>query len=109
MGSGSCFSFDADPDTTFHSDANPVPDPTFQFDMDALSDPTIRFSTNLDHPILQNYPLRLPHFDADPDPDPAFHFDTDTDQNLAYQNELFSPHVKQRLWLLNLNNSMVKT
>jgi hypothetical protein len=28
------FHFDADPDPTFRSDANPEPDPTFQFDAD---------------------------------------------------------------------------
>jgi hypothetical protein len=51
------------------------PEPTFQFN--AYPDPNTHFSPDLDLPMLQNDPLRLPLFpfdaDADPVPDPAFH------------------------------------
>jgi hypothetical protein len=57
------FHFDADPDPTFHSGADP--DCTFQSDGDP--DPTSYFFPDLDPPMLQNGPLRLPpfHFEAD--------------------------------------------
>jgi hypothetical protein len=58
--------------------ADPEPDP----------DPTTHFSPDLDPPILQNDPLRLPpfHFDANAnaDPDPAFHFDADPNPDLQH-------------------------
>jgi hypothetical protein len=68
------FQFDADPDPTFHSDAELYPDLTFQFDADPDPVPTTHLFPDLDPPMLQNGPLRLLpfHFDADPDLDPAF-------------------------------------
>ncbi len=57
--------FDADPDPTFHSDA--VPDPY----------PTTHFFSDLDPPLLQNDPLRLPPCPFDADPDQAFQNDAD--------------------------------
>jgi hypothetical protein len=57
------FHYDADPDYIFHSDADPG-DPTwyrtFQFDADPDLDPTTHFPTDLDPPMLQKHPLRLP-------------------------------------------------
>ncbi len=59
--------FDADPDPTVHSDTGAGPDPTCRFDADP--DPTTHFSPDLDPPMHQNGPLRLPpfHFDANAD------------------------------------------
>jgi hypothetical protein len=69
------FHFDADPDSIFHSYAEPDPDPTFQFDADPAPEPTNHFFPDLDPPMLENDSLtsstlmRIPafHFDADPD------------------------------------------
>ncbi len=57
--------------------------------MDPEEDPTTHFFPDLDPPMLQNDPQRLPqlHFDADcdpslhfnADPDPFFHFDAHAD------------------------------
>jgi hypothetical protein len=69
------FHFDGDQEPTFHSDAEPYPNPAFQFDADP--DPITHFCPDLDPPILQNSPLRLPPFHFDADPDPSFHFDAD--------------------------------
>jgi hypothetical protein len=57
-------------------DANPDPD----------LDLTTNFFPNLDPPMLQKDPLRLPsfHFDADLDLDPAFHFHVDPDPGTAF-------------------------
>jgi hypothetical protein len=41
--------------------------------------PTTHFSLDLDPPILQNDPLRLPPFQFDADPDPASQNDSDPD------------------------------
>jgi hypothetical protein len=56
---------DADPDPAFHFDADLDQDPTLQFDD---PDPITHIFPDMDHPMLQNDPLRLPpfHFDADP-------------------------------------------
>ncbi len=51
-GSGSCFHFDADPDTPFYF---ADPDPAFHFDADPDPNPDTAF-----------------HFDADPDPQHRF-------------------------------------
>jgi hypothetical protein len=59
------FHFDADPDLTFHSEADP--------------DPNSPFFPDLDPPMLQNDPLRLPPFHFDEDPDPDFYFDENPD------------------------------
>ncbi len=58
-----------------HLDADP--DPTFQFDPEP--DPTTHFFSDLEPPVLQNDPLRLPplHFDADPDLKPDYQNDAD--------------------------------
>ncbi len=69
---------DADPDPAFHFDADPDQDPTLQFDD---PDPITHIFPDMDHPMLQNDPLRLPPFTlmriqlpkimqihADPDP-----------------------------------------
>ena len=50
---------DADPDPTFHFDADPDPDPAFYFDADPDPDPTSHFNTDPDPPRLQNELLRL--------------------------------------------------
>jgi hypothetical protein len=52
------YHFDADPDPTVHSITDP--DPNFQFDVDLDTDPTSHFFPDLDLPMLQNYPKRLP-------------------------------------------------
>jgi hypothetical protein len=65
------------PDHTFHSDADP--DPTFQLDTDPDPYPTAHFFPNLDHPLLQNDPLRLISCPFDADPDPASQNDSDPD------------------------------
>jgi hypothetical protein len=73
--------FDADPNTapTFQSDADPAP--TFQFGPGPDPTGTTHFFPDLDPPMLQNDPLKLPlfHCDAAADLDPAFHFDADPD------------------------------
>ncbi len=92
------FHFDADPDPTFPFDADP--DPTFQFDADP--DPTTHFFPELDPPMLQNDPLRLPHFPFDADPDPAFHFDADT----SSQNDA-DPDPEH--WILRIRNITLQT
>ena len=56
-----------DPDSIFHSDAD--------------QDPTAHFSPDLDPPMLQNDPLRLPPFHLDANPDPASQNDADLDQD----------------------------
>ncbi len=43
------------------------------------------FIPDLDPPLLQNDPLRLPPFHLNVDPDPAFHFHVDPDP--ATQND----------------------
>ncbi len=73
------FHFDAylaDPDPTFHSDA----------ELDANPDPTTgtHFFLDLDPSMLQNDPIRLTPFHFDTDPDPAFQFDTDRDLDPAF-------------------------
>ncbi len=72
--------FHTDLNPNFHFDADPAdakPDPSFQFS--ANPHPTTQFFPDLDAPMLQNDPLRLPPFHFDADPDPAFHFDADPD------------------------------
>jgi hypothetical protein len=63
--------FVADPDPAFHFDADPDPDPTSPHSL----------FLDLDTPMLQKDPLRLPlfHNDADQDPDPAFHIVAEPD------------------------------
>ncbi len=56
------------PDPVFHYDPKPDPDPTFQFhadfqfNIDPDPDPNTHFFPDLDPPMLQNNPLRLPPF-----------------------------------------------
>ncbi len=81
---------------------------TFNLMRIQIQDPTTHFFPDLDPPMLQNDPLRLPPytlmqirillftlmqmririllftFDADVDPDPAFHFDADVDPDPAF-------------------------
>ncbi len=47
-----------DPAVDFDAD----PNPTFQFDADPDPDPTTHFFPDVDPPMLQNDPLRLPLF-----------------------------------------------
>ncbi len=75
------YHIDSDPDPTFHPDTDTDPDPTFQCD-------TTHFYQDLDPPMFQNDPLRLPPFHRILfDPDPAFHFDADPDPDPASQND----------------------
>jgi hypothetical protein len=81
LGPYPAFHFDADPDPvpTFQSDADSEPNPINQFDPDTYPDPTSHFFSDLDPPVLQYDPPRIPTFYFDAYPDPAFHFDADPD------------------------------
>jgi hypothetical protein len=81
--------FYADPDPSFHFDADPAP---YQRDVNLLASITSKASFLSPTPPfvsvhgLSCEPLRLLNlcFDANPDPDPAFQ--SDSDQDLASQN-----------------------
>jgi hypothetical protein len=73
------FDADPDPDPTFQSDADSDPNPINQFEPDPYPDPNSHFFPDLDLPVLQHDPSKVPPFYFDAYPDLAFHFDADPD------------------------------
>ncbi len=56
------------------------------------SDPTTHFSPDVDPPMLQNDPLRLPPFHFAADPDPTCHSSADPDPSFQNDAELDPEH-----------------
>ncbi len=76
---------DADPDPAFHfvADADSDPDPSNLMQI-RIWIPTTHFFPDFGPLMLQNDPLRLPHFHFDADPDPAFQIDADPDPDFHF-------------------------
>jgi hypothetical protein len=73
---------DANPDSTYHPDADSDADSTYLPDADLDPDPNFQIKAQNLEKVLKCIPYVLAchlQIDADPVPDPAYHFDADPD------------------------------